>query len=581
MYSFSAVDTNGAFAYRSIAEWQTVTAEMQSRFWDALQTVRESDPRLYAQECEFLMKMGSCWRARGMGTLFVQDPKTLTHHDADQAAGLRPELKALGSEIAAVIRSADMTTLDTWFNGAVVRLDKGKGSPYWFPGTDVEAGIATARVVRDCKTYSAIEKAINQAGNGTLGLCQTSDVRIQSASTESPNYIVLNGELKESGARFGPKIRRIAAQPSATNYFWAPMANVMRNVVSSLPGLFNSGTIEPVIAAARNFKYVVAIDLKTYDLTVSLETLDLWRELVAIPAGDALLRRGLMTKIDLARILDIDFHTQRMPIMLPPRNTGEGAWIVGSEGELRSGENPTSLKGTTINRSRCLTKLQQMGGSATSSAIFNYGDDTLLMTNDKRIVDKWIENAEFLGFREESAPDTTFLMKRVPYGYGYLGRMLLASVNREPRNEPSSTVAAASAFATRHALLGGHPLQDYYFRILSGLPGPARLTEAVSMARSVTDPVNFAYLAAQVPESRRGVQLQDVIESLETLNFSPVIAPTMRQLALRARARLLDVTRAERKRLSWAELASVRDSLSFEEASSLIASKSYKNRSTN
>lgn len=579
-YSFLATDPNGAFAYDTIPQWEEMTSQVQQRLWDALQPLRGRDPRLYAQELEFLEKMGVCWRSRGMGTLFVADPSTLSLQEPDQAAALRPELRVLGQKMAAALRAIPSSELLDWYNGAVVRLDRGKGSPYWLPGTDTEGGIATARVVRDARTFKEIERRINDAGDGTMGLIQTSDIRIQSARGRQPNYIVIDGEIEESGTRYAPKIRRIAAQPSATNYFWVPFANCMREVVARLPGNRNTGTVEPVIRSALKRKYSVAVDLKTYDLTVGVDLLDAWREEVAIPCGVSLVNRGVMQKFELERILDIDYNTQRMPVLLPPRNMREAGWIAQSIGELRSGENPTSLKGTTINRCRCNVKLREVGGSEIKTDVFNYGDDTIIQTDDARIIDKWIEKAEFLGFKEEAAPDSTFLMKRVPYGYGYIGRMLMACIDREPKHEPSSTVAAAAAFATRYALLEGHPLKPLFYDILDVGGSPQRYKDAIAIARNVANPVDFSYASNLVRESRAGGQMQDAIDSLESLSFSPVIDPTLRQAAIIGARKLGALQIAQRKRLRWAEFQRVRDELTETEAIALINARSYKTRST-
>jgi len=90
----------------------------------------------------------------------------------------------------------------------------------------------------------------------------------------------------------------------------------------------------------------------------------------------------------------------------------------------------------------------------------------------------------FIGLNEEAAPDSSFLMRRIPAGYSYLGRMVAASINREMSHEPSSSLSAAAAFCTRFFLLKGHPLQDSFFPALRLYGGPQRMRTAVAVAEA-------------------------------------------------------------------------------------------------
>jgi hypothetical protein len=224
---------------------------------------------------------------------------------------------------------------------------------------------------------------------------------------------------------------------------------------------------------------------------------------------------------------------------------------------------------------RIKAKADRLGLSQKEYLAYNYGDDTLLLCNSPAVVDRWVEDEEMFGFRETVAADATFLMKRVPYGYSYLGRMVMSSINREAQHEPANTLAAAAAFATRRALLNGHPLADRYYAILDQPEAPERMRRAIRIARQTTDPVALTYYAYLTRESRIGYQLEDLEGEMSQLAYSPVVDPGVRAMAEQTRERIHHALQQQRKRVTWAELEAISAELTPQQARSLIKDRSY------
>jgi hypothetical protein len=161
----------------------------------------------------------------------------------------------------------------------------------------------------------------------------------------------------------------------------------------------------------------MATDLSGYDDTVSLETLTAYREYVLLPCLNACVRKGLINGQRRRLILDIDEKVQQIDALTPPPSEREGARLVSTAGGIKSGERLTSQKGSDINRVRILTKMRDLG---IKGASMNFGDDTIVCSDDKDMVTKWFsEGFDNHGFIETLADDVSFLMKRIPEGYAY------------------------------------------------------------------------------------------------------------------------------------------------------------------
>lgn len=502
-YAFDEIDRRGAFAYDTISEWAETTNALMS---DAWALTEDLEPALRAQEREMISAMGVCWRLKGQGTL-------LAHHDLtvdnpEQADVLRTHLRSTGLRYADAIENMASGQLREWYNASTVKVAKGKGAPYWLPGTDPFAAVALGRLAHSAKSVSELNRMVLEAGSAEMPICQTAYVRIQSSGRLQPDRRLIGGIIHEVGERRGPKTRKIAAQPFFYNVLWAGVGGVLKELLKRVTER-NTGDIRVTQRNVEFYKYSLAIDLKGFDDTVSIQTLDTYRDLVLKPVLDALTRRGIMPPTLRNMLIELDYITQRLPILLPPWAKGWGASLVRTEGGISSGERLTAQKGSDINRCRIDAKFEMLGVKGVST---NQGDDTIINSDDKNI-ERWMQYPEWAGFKEEQAVDISFLMKRMPFGYSYLGRMLMSSINKEASRESPNVIAAASALAIRRDLLNGHPLASQFLPMLERA-GTSRIRMAVALARQHSH-VELLNKAFALPASE--AQTEEMTEDIERL----------------------------------------------------------------
>jgi hypothetical protein len=251
-----------------------------------------------------------------------------------------------------------------------------------------------------------------------------------------------------------------------------------------------------------------------------------------------------------------------MPILLPPYSTTAGATLVETEGGISSGERLTAQKGSDINRERITAKMEMLNLIGVST---NQGDDTIINSDDPRMADKWMSDPEWLGFKEEVAPDVSFLMKRMTEGYSYLGRMVMSTINREAPREPPTITAAASGIAIRHELLKGHPLQHEYRKLLLK-HGNRRIRAAteLSMNMSLDDLLLRAYASRMTQGSHES--LEQEVGLLAEQRYDPDVVRRLEALVERYE---------DRFQMQFGEYRKELDELSIAEATKHINSVSY------
>lgn len=573
-YTYTAIDTGFAFAYDSIEGWRDI-AQYVAEVGQAVLRDLASDYRLQAQEKEFFDKAMVCWRDRGYATLYVEDERELTCRNASQANLLRGEFSRRRKQYVTYMQSMTDDELLQLYNAGPVVLNKGKGAPYWNPGSDKQAALALAKLASGASSYADLQQRVMGPGAALLPFVQTSYIRIQGARKPGASYAIVDGKPVQTGERVGPKVRRIGAQPFATNHLWAGVGNVLRTLMSEMDDR-NTGTIKPAAVAMADWKLTAAFDLASYDSTVSIETLDAFHEEMLAPILSYLVMRNVMPAGLAALLIDADHAAQRMPVLLPPRNRSEAAWLAKAEGQIRSGENLTSWKGTEINRCRIDAKARALGMNTSQYQAFNYGDDTILMFRNNDALREWADAKTFAGFEETVAPDTTFLMRRLPVGHTYLGRMLAACVNREVHAEPLTVLAAAAAFATRMALLRGHPLADRLLVALRGWQRPDRWQAAAELASTDTSAVALTMAAAAEQRALFPARnLDDVQQDLDRLSEGANIAEPLKAEAELASAALTKEEIDERRQIQWGQLQKLVTEMTVSEAEQLIRERSY------
>jgi hypothetical protein len=569
-YSWQPWNSAPAFAYDDTRSWAALVAHVQESTYSS-SGFKRLDERLRAQEKENIDKMGVCWRLTGYGELYEPDSDVYTTRDSDQAQIVRPGLRKRRQQYIAWLTAQGLDRLRELVDGAPVRMDKGKGAPYWAPASDHVSPLAYGRIAQTARTFAQLEQRVREAGNARMRFVQTSYIRVQGARKVRAVYAPGGPGLVQTGENYLPKVRRIGAMPFAVNHLMAAVGHVLRTAMSEID-TFNEGNTLHASKAVEEHRYNAALDFAGFDTTVSLETLEAVDSELFFPVIDWLTAHGLVTERERDLITDCAYHINYMSILLPPRNYNESAYVVQAEGQTRSGIQLTSWYGTEINRAFTSAKLAYLGYSRDNVKVFNYGDDTIVATDHADVIDKWAETSTYGGFVTTVAPDATYLMQRLPDRYSYLGRMFAATVNREPQHEPRSIIGAAAAFATRHALLDRHPLQDEYFRVLTEWGrGPDRFTEAIRMAYAYRDsPVQLTQLAMK---HTLATQANVNTESLEqqVSNLVGLGAPG----ALAAAEQMATLLNRHRRSMPWAVFQRACADMPLSEANRIIKERSY------
>jgi hypothetical protein len=361
-----------------------------------------------------------------------------------------------------MIRAASDDDLKKLWSEAPIPVSKGKGAPYWFPGQDRESAIWLATLARSTRTLDELIDSVWRAASARVKPMLTAYLRIQASRKEVDRYILGQDGIRLEGTRFGPKVRKVQALPFVFNYMFTRVAWVMKWGMQTMSDR-NTGTVDPALKASRTYKHTRAFDLSNYDDTVSWETLTVYRETVLYETLNALRERGLLQNWEVELLLTLDEYQQDLPLLTPPMNMDDGARLIPTHGGIKSGERLTSDKGTHINACRIEAKMAKHG---VKGEYFNWGDDTVICSDDEDALKRYAEDSDYLGFKEVLAGEPSFLMKRLPSGTGYWGRMLSSSINKEIRHEPNNMTAAAAAICVRKELLKGHPLERHFLSVL-------------------------------------------------------------------------------------------------------------------
>jgi len=478
-YAFQATDNSPAYPYSSRDEWGAQALLFHDRVVSAMS--RLSDATLRAAEAEAALKLTTFWRDKGLGSI-VQDAPLINRNE-DQAAYLRPWMRALGTQLASIVRHHGADVFVPVYNNAVVPIDRGKGSPFWLPGTDHSAAIELHALWQGCNDVSDYVKRLHDSGPVKTRICLTGYIRIQDAGGEVPAWVWTGDRVEQRGSRLGPKVRKVQAMPFGLNSMMAGAAECCRFAATMLDDR-NSGTLGPAMNAARTSQFTIAIDLSKYDESVSAETIAQFRSVVMEPFCRALRDAGVISGRIYSILLSIDEMNQTIPFLAPPHRMEDGAELVDTDGMIKSGERWTSLKGTLINR--CLRDAQ-LSAAKWSARAFNSGDDTLVCGDGASGRDRFLGQLSQHGFVEKVAASPTYLMRHMPSGYAYLGRMLGGCLNKEANREPSGVAHAAAAIQIRRGLLNNHPAQPAFDAALADAENPLRAAVALSRSASVAD----------------------------------------------------------------------------------------------
>lgn len=501
--NFESVVNKRAYAYSDFVEWQECADRIRGYYSDQVRPLLAGTLR--DTEDESFDKMMVCWRVPGFGRLaFTADFES---QSTSQAGQLRPYVAALGRKIVAQIRNYAPRYRETWAK-AKVRIDKGKGAPFWQPATDRASGLALASITRNIQSFSSMRDELSSASGG-IAMHMTMYRRIQQNRKDVVLCAVTGNEIVPYGMFRGPKVRTVKAPPFAENCALAGYYDVLKQVVTDLwPKRFVTefGAIHDVL---KDYRYFVASDASTFDDTIGLQTLQVMSEEVLTPAAMEMARSGILAEWVAKFAIDYEQLIEDRYIYSPACRMGEAARLLRMLGGVKSGERGTTIKDIIVMGSLCDMILASLAAHGVRADYICWGDDVLWYSNDARLratFDKIIVGVKAFVVKVDA--DSSYLSRHWPEGYSYLGRQVGRRLNREPAEEPTSLLNAALAIRASYDTLQDtpsgvpHPAAHKYFPLLRAcIP---RLGSALDVAESATTHELMLAYAGSVEIGARG-----------------------------------------------------------------------------
>lgn len=385
----------------------------------------------------------------------------------------------------------DMSTMDLAkkFISAPIKLNKSKGAPWWKPGSDRSNGLVLALLSRKIDDFSNLTDWCMRYGDD-YPLHMMMLKRTQAQRKPVPWRAVRFGSIVQMGQTRGPKTRTVKAPPFVYNNKVAPIFELMKDaaIESCYPRHLTRNS--DIVSLASSYRYLFSSDLSTADDTVSLETLEMWRECIYVPFLDALVTKGILTEAERKFALDYDRYVAEADIYAPARTLDEQACILRMTGGIKSGYRGTTQQGIDIFGSRCDAIVHELYTQGIKATYVSWGDDVMVMSNDERAKTAWANNDQRSLWKEEIDVGPSMLSKYMPYGYGFFMRYIARRLNREPHEEPQDMIGAALALkASELGLVDtpsgiAHPLAAYYYDVIHDCFPSYR--PAISLAQSTS-----------------------------------------------------------------------------------------------
>lgn len=467
-----------AFCYESLAEWKTITTACYD-YWQAnLRPLIASDVALTTAEDEHAEKMLVNWRALGYGRLVFA-----SEFDSQSDLQARELSATLRSRSALYVKWAESTPLEELrdiFDGTKIKLNKGKGAPYWNPGSDRGSGLLLAMLGRKVRSLPDLREMLSSDSSG-VKMLMTMFMRVQAARKPTVRKRPVGSYLFADGEMMAVKVRTVKAPPFVENNVVAPIFELFKNAAIGIWPKRHLTDPRKAAAISEPWKYLIATDLSNCDDRIGLQLLTELREIVMIPFLKALLRRGVIEQWLYDYSLAYDELVVDRDILAPARSLDEEACTLRMRGGVKSGERGTTWKDLELVGARTEAIQQWLAAQGISVEFMSWGDDVLVMTNDDRARALWPDQTVATSLWSEKIDvDASYLGRRMPTGYTYFMRMVARRINREPSEEPLSTLGAALSVAAAYDTLGGHPLKSHFLPILRAcIP---RLRSAVDIA---------------------------------------------------------------------------------------------------
>jgi hypothetical protein len=458
-----------AYAYLDVEEWAKCANRIAEEVYPLLVSLK--DERLRAIELEHLEKGMVNWRAIGFGRLVFAS--NFRSESSEQADSLRGIVRDRASRYVKLAKEIDRSKLVEIYDSTKIRFDKGKGAPFWNPGTDLGAGYLLAIIGRKLKNLDDIRDVMHEWSGGAP-MIMSMYHRVQGGRKPVTTRAYQMGNLFASRESVMPKVRTVKAPPYVENNLAAGYYDLLKTLIMEAYPNRHLTDATQAATIARSYEYLFASDLTTADDTISAQTLEMWHEEVTIPLTEALEDLGVMEAWEGSLVRAYDLSLVRRDILCPARSSHEKACILSMIGGVKSGDRGTTAKDLDIIGARCELKRRRLKEAGIDCEYMSWGDDILVMSNDARAEAEWFKDvpSENHLWKDKVEPDSTYMAKHMPEGYSYFSRMVIRRLNREPHEEPSNAIGAAlSIAASRDALAGvkggaRHPLIDHYIDVV-------------------------------------------------------------------------------------------------------------------
>ena len=455
-YNFSPVSYRPNLNFSTYKDWEDAVGRLQD-FYDSKirlaidSAIRsgEADAHLNLYESEAADKMHVSWRVRGYGRqVFSSD---FYSSSTEQAAELGAELRRRGAAYVSCLSVMTSDEIRAIINDTLIRLDKAKGAPFFQGGSDIEAGLALSCLSRKQCSFKKTEDILMTMSGG-VKLRMLMSERIQGARKPASRKIVRDGRITAQGTAMLCKVRTVKAPPFVHNSNVAWFFNLHKTLMLRIWSRHH--ILQPIRAAEEmsHYRHSFSSDMSTFDDTISVETLDVWREAIAMPILRHLVNRQIISQSRADYFIDYDHSITRGEIICPARSIDEKACVLKMVGGVKSGERGTSSKDNDVSSARATILLRQIGSPEDS--FLAWGDDLVILTNDRRLEERWQKSnlCRHL-FVEKVAPGAVFLMKMSSYGHGLMMRSLSRRLNMEKREEPTTWIEQAVSLRASYEAL--------------------------------------------------------------------------------------------------------------------------------
>lgn len=470
--NYTAVLPYAWYAARSAREAGTLANEAAAWHRDLCARIRATgDEALAAQEADSTERLLCDWRWKGFTPFDISDG-AYTFRNASQAAGLERAIVDVSTRVLTALRElVEGATAERVRSEASYPVNKGKSAPFYVPGTNRAAAPALAAITNSCESFDEIQALCGHLG-ATNPICVTLYTRIQAAKSPRTLWAVdADGARVEAGQALLCKVRKVQAVGFVMNYAYAVLGSVLTEA-ARVAGIGLLPRLDQVQEATKGVdpQAIFGEDISNYDDSVGSELYRLVTTNLILPACEILLEHGILTHREASLIASIENVLPTMQLLAPPRSRRYAAALLRREGGIVSGERLTSLKGTVINAARARAVLAD--AAVKPATVWTFGDDTLIVferPEDAVMFASYLDASDaaaLYGFKSTRADDATFLMRRVPQGYGYVGRMLMSTLQKEHTHEARTVPIAALGLAARLQNLRGHPFAQEFEELL-------------------------------------------------------------------------------------------------------------------